>query len=175
MEWALVYTVVVITLIAIVLDKIKSKRRTRERMAWLKDVSTEAAPSTSMDDEVNDIYIAGLKHHCTDLDIGTFSGYVFNEKNNPADPEAMAIVDNKKRKIIGYVPAKILDDYRDWCSGKKRYCVGYIYWDGEYLRGRCRVYPSLDEVPEIEEDAVEYITQVANHFHWDLNEDGTVK
>ena len=175
MEWILTYCIVGICMACIIYGSARRHKRRRQLLADWMDVTTEASPSTGMDDEVNDIYIAGLHHHCTEWDIGPFIGVVFNEKSNPADRDAMAILDTNKRKIVGYVPAKILDDYRDWCKGKKRYCVGYIFWDGEYLRGRCRVYPSMDEVPEIEKDASRYTSQVADHFGWELNDDGTMK
>lgn len=130
-----------------------------------------------LDDEVMEIYISGLSHHCFKSDVGPFSGVVFNEKDNPADKEAMAIGCHRRTKILGYVPAQVLDEYRKWCKGKKRACVGYIYWDGQYLRGRCRIYPSDKEadMEKFSEDATKYTTIVAEHFGWELNEDCSLK
>lgn len=130
-----------------------------------------------LDDVVNEVYIAGLAHHCTMADVGPFSGVIFPQKDNPVDRKAMAIGDHRRKKILGYVPSAILDDYRAWCKRDSRPCVGYIYWDGEHLRGRCRVYPTNKEADnkKYAEDASAFIAAVAKHFEWALNEDGTIK
>lgn len=130
-----------------------------------------------LDDEVMEIFIAGLGHHCTKADIGTFSGVIFNEKDNPVDKKAMAIGNHFTKKIIGYVPNAVLDDYRKWCKREKRPCMGFIYWDGEHLRGRCRVYPTNNEedMERYSEDGTKYAQLVAEHFGWKLNEDGSIK
>ena len=129
-----------------------------------------------LDDEVMEIMIAGLTHNCTKKDIGPFSGVIFNEKDNPVDKKAMAIGDHRKKKIIGYVPNAILTDYRKWCKREERPCVGYIFWDGEHLRGRCRVYPTREDsdMEKYNEDGNKYIMKAAEHFGWDLNEDGSI-
>jgi len=113
------FIIICLCLGGIIYAALRSNRR-RQRLAEWMDVTTEAAPSTGMDDEVKDIYIAGLQHHCSEWDIGPFMGVVFNEKSNPADRKAMAILNTNKSTIVGYVPAKILDDYREWCKGQKR-------------------------------------------------------
>lgn len=175
MESILTYCVVGICVACIIYGSYRRHKRRRQLLADWMNVTTEASPSTDMDDEVFDMCIAGLMHHCTEWNIGPFIGVVFNEKSNPVDRKAMAIYDTRRNRIIGYVPAAILDEYRHWCKRENRNCVGYIYWDGEYLRGRCRVYPSVDEVSGIDSDASKYIAQVAEHFGWVLNKDGTMK
>ena len=129
------------------------------------------------DDDVMEVFIAGLGHHCNRRDIGPFSGVIFPETDNPVDKKAMAIGCHRRKKILGYVPNAILTDYRKWCKREKRPCAGYIYWDGEYLRGRCRVYPSNNEedMDKFSEDATAYIKKVADHFGWDLNDDCSLK
>ena len=129
------------------------------------------------DDEVMEIFIAGIEHHCTKADIGPFSGVIFNETDNPVDKKAMAIGDHLKKKIIGYVPGTILSDYRKWCKREKRACVGFIFWDGEHLRGRCRIYPTItdDDMDKYGQDGSKYAQIVAEHFGWELNENGSIK
>lgn len=122
------------------------------------------------DDRVNNIFIAGLKHHCTKRDVGYFGGMVFNEKDNAYDRKAMAIGSRQAGKIIGYVPAAILDSYRDWCSGKDAHCVGYVYMDDETgaLRGRAKVYhPDLDQ-DTILDDVEKYLQVVCERFGWEM-------
>lgn len=117
-------------------------------------------------DEVNDVFIAGLAHHVKKTDVGYFTGLVGNESDNPYDRRAMAVYSNQLGKIVGYVPAAILEEYRDWCDRRNCKCVGYIFFDGEYLRGRVRAYLPDLEPDEIIKDAVEYLQQVADHFGW---------
>lgn len=69
--------------------------------------------------------IAGITFHCTEADKGIFNGVIFNEYDNSYNPNAMAIVSNKK-KLIGYIPEAELDDYYDWCNGLPVTCVGFI-------------------------------------------------
>lgn len=129
-----------------------------------------------LDGEVMDVFIAGLGRHCTMADIGTFSGVIFNEMDNPVDKKAMAIGSHFTKKILGYVPNAVLDDYRKWCKLEKRPCVGFIFWDGEHLRGRCRVYPSCnDDMEKFQEDGAKYFQLVSEHFGWELNDDGSIK
>lgn len=124
-----------------------------------------------MDREVRELYISGLAHHCTRDDIGLFNGSVFNEKDNPVDKTAMAIRNNHTHHIVGYIPSAVLADYHNWSKRETKYCVGYIFWDGEHLRGRVRVYPSIDDdcKNRVEEDATRYSQIVAEHFGWKFN------
>lgn len=117
-------------------------------------------------DGVNDVYVAGLAHYCTRKDVGFFAGVVFNEKDNPYDRKAMAIGDTQKKKIIGYIPAAILSEYRKWCKDK-HVCVGYIFYDGEQLRGRIRAYlPDVDK-DKMVKDMSEYAKIACEHFGWE--------
>ncbi len=117
-------------------------------------------------EEVNDIFIAGLAHHVRKKDVGYFTGVIGNEPDNPYDRKAMAVYHNQLGKIVGYVPAAILKEYRSWCGRRNCKCVGYIFFDGEYLRGRVRAYlPDLNQ-EEIVQDALKYLEEVAEHFGW---------
>jgi len=139
-------------------------------------VTTEAKVFTGiMDREVKEIYIAGLAHHCDKRDVGFFSGVVFPETDNPYDNKAMAIGSHIHKKIIGYVPAAILDEYRAWCKREKRICAGFIFWDGEHLRGRARVYTAEYSDSRIQDDLFKYADLVAEHYGWELNPDGSLK
>lgn len=116
--------------------------------------------------DVNDVFIAGLEHHCTRKDRGFFAGFVFNENDNPYDKKAMAVADPGKKMILGYVPGKVLSEYRKWCKDKC-VCVGYIFYDGEHLRGRIRAYHPDCDKEKMVKDATEYARQVCEHFHWE--------
>ena len=171
--------VVAIVVVAIIAFASKSSDSHKDPEA---DANAVTYPPRSVntgicDNEVMEVFIAGLAHHCDRWDIGPFSGVVFPEKDNPVDKKAMVIGCNRRKKILGYVPSAILDDYRKWCKREKRPCTGYIYWDGEHYCGRCRVYPTSneDDFARFSEDASIYASKVADHFGWELDEDGSKK
>ena len=116
--------------------------------------------------DVNDVFIAGVSHHCTRKDVGFFTGYIFNEKDNPHDKKAMAIFDHQKGRIIGYVPSAILENYRDWCKKKRCVCVGFIFYNGEMLRGRARAYLPDSDKELMMEDIADYAKQVCEFYGW---------
>lgn len=115
--------------------------------------------------DTNDVYIAGLAHHCTRKDVGFFSGVIYNQKDNPYNRKAMAIGNHQTKKIVGYVPEAILDSYREWCEDKCP-CVGYVFFDGEHLLGRVRAYHPDAEQELMMKDVAEYARQVCEHFGW---------
>ena len=130
-------------------------------------VTTEPTVFTGiLDRTVNNLYIAGLAHHCSKKDIGFFSGVIFNEKDNPNDKKAMAIGNHANKKIVGYVPSAILSEYRDWCGCEKCPCIGFIFFDGEKLRGRVRAYSPKEDMSKVVDDAQEYAKRVCEHFGW---------
>ena len=165
-----------ITILAIILSVIKAAGRVKNdaRIEIRKLVTTDPFIVTGMERAVYDLYISGVKHHCTDKDIGIFTGAVYNEKSNPKDKKAMAII-NAQKKILGYIPAKRLDEYWDWSGGETLYCAGYIFWNGNMLLGRVRIYPNSEDESNALKDAEEYLYQVVSHFKWELKEDGTMK
>jgi len=120
-------------------------------------------------DFVNDVFIAGLEHHCSKKDVGWFTGKIFNEADNPYDKKAMAIGCIQSKKIIGYVPSAILTEYRKWCGRKDCRCVGYIFYDGEHLRGRVRAYLPDTDQDKLVQDVESYIKQAAEHFGWNVD------
>lgn len=149
-----------------ILDKTQKDHRPAMMMTTVMDEIDVHTGILDYSDEVNDVFIAGLAHHIRKKDVGYFTGLIGNEPDNPYDRKAMAIYHNQLDKIVGYVPASILKEYRSWCSRKNCKCVGYIFFDGESLRGRVRAYlPSLSQ-EEIVKDALEYLQIVADHFGW---------
>lgn len=84
-------------------------------------------------------YIAGADYRCTEHDIRGFTGFIVNDKYNAVDPDAMAIC-RASGRVIGFIPAAELSDYRLWCDKKPVPCVGYIYRDEATgkLRGRVK-------------------------------------
>lgn len=70
--------------------------------------------------------IAGITFHCDETDQGIFKGIIFNESNNPSNPNAMAIASAQSNKIVGYIPNDELKEYSRWCNYKNFPCVGFI-------------------------------------------------
>ena len=83
-------------------------------------------------------YIAGLPHYVSKYDIGGFTGWVENDFGNRHDPKAMGVY-NSDGKLLGYIPAKELADYRDWCDAMPQPCVGFIFVKDGELRGRVKI------------------------------------
>ena len=129
-------------------------------------VTDQKMPLTEWPDSA---YVAGLEHHCTKKDIGYFTGRIFNEADNAYDKKAMAIGSNQAGKIIGYVPAAVLAEYRKWCKRQDCRCVGYIFFDGEHLRGRVRVYLPDTDPEKLIQDVEAYIKLAAEHFGWNVD------
>ncbi len=174
MIWIILLIVVAIVATIFVVSRKWSGEQPSEESAVEVTYPPRSTSTGILDDDVKEVFIAGLQHHCTRGDIGPFSGVVFNEKDNPADKNAMAIGDHYTKKIIGYIPNSILSDYRKWAGKSSRPCVGFIFWDGEYLRGQCRVYhvKEGEDMDKCSKDAVIYTSAVAEHFGWRLNEQG---
>lgn len=70
--------------------------------------------------------IAGITFHCDETDQGIFKGIIFNESNNPNNPNSMAIASAQSNKIVGYIPNDELKEYSRWCNYKNFPCVGFI-------------------------------------------------
>ena len=84
------------------------------------------------------ICIAGLKYHTSPSDMGWFSGWIDADVGNPVDSRARGVF-NSKGKLLGFVPAKELDDYIAWSGGKPMPCVGFIFEEEGQIRGRAKV------------------------------------
>ena len=89
-------------------------------------------------------YIAGLPHHASKYDIGGFTGWVAHDKDNAYDRRARGVY-NSFGKVLGYIPAKELDDFIDWCDGKPVPCVGFIYAENGEMRGRVKMLLPCNE------------------------------
>ena len=164
--WIIVVALVAIAALYGVLSTKKEKPEPVTLWVPEADDPVETKVMDSHSDMLWDAYIAGLGHHCTVRDVGVFGGPVFNEKDNPVDKKAMAFGNAKTKKIIGYIPSAVLDDYRKWCGRKTAHCVGYIFMEGDTLRGRARIYhPDCDQ-EKIGEDSVAYILAVCERFGW---------
>lgn len=83
-------------------------------------------------------YIAGVHHHVSAFSVGGFTGWVANDANNKYDSKAMGIY-NDKGKLLGFIPASELAEYRDWCDAKPQPCVGFIYLDDGKIYGRVKI------------------------------------
>lgn len=83
-------------------------------------------------------YIAGLRYHASVHDIGGFTGWVENDLGNTHDSKAMGIY-NSFGKLLGYIPASELEDYRLWCLGQPVPCAGFVYIEDGQYRGRVKM------------------------------------
>ena len=148
----------------------KPLKHTGMNVDWVPGVDDyiDTGVIDSHSDLIKDIFISGLAHHCNANDFGIFGGIVFNEKDNPVDKKAMAIGKHQPKKIIGYVPAAILDSYREWCKRKSCHCVGFIYREEGKYKGRARVYRYDCENEQIEKDASKYLEEICKLFGWDI-------
>lgn len=89
-------------------------------------------------------YIAGLPYHASKYDIGGFTGWVENDLNNAHDSKAMGVY-SSFGKLLGYIPAKELSDYRHWSDGLPMPCVGFIYIEDGQYRGRVKILRPCNE------------------------------
>lgn len=89
-------------------------------------------------------YIAGLPHCASKYDVGGFTGWVENDFDNAYDSKAMGIY-NSFGKMLGYIPAKELLDYRDWCRGESMPCMGFVYVENGQYRGRVKILRPCNE------------------------------
>ena len=95
-------------------------------------------------------YIAGAVHHVSKYDIGGFCGWVDADQENPYDNKAMAVY-NSFGKLLGYIPADELKNYREWCDAQPRPCVGFVFLEGNQFRGRVKILQPCNEKFLVEE------------------------
>lgn len=88
--------------------------------------------------------IAGVRYHCKFRDVGGFLGYAVPDPDNPHDRDAVAILRADDNKLLGFIPAVGLRDYKRWSRGRALPCVGYIR-EGQMLFGKVKV---IDDDPE---------------------------
>lgn len=83
-------------------------------------------------------YIAGVHHHVNESFIGSHTGIIANQKDNKYDSRAMGIY--LSGRLMGYIPARELDDFWEWSDGKPVPCAAYIYKEDGELRGRVKAF-----------------------------------
>ena len=133
------------------------------------EVTEDIEVHTGILDRTNDIFdffIAGLSHHCNRRDIGIHAIATVPEPSNPYDRKAMAVYNQNSKEQFGYVPSAILADYRKWCKREACVGIGYVFYDGEHLRGRVRSYIKGCDPDIMLKDMQEYANQVCPHFGW---------
>lgn len=89
-------------------------------------------------------YIVGLSHCVSKYDIGGFTGWVENDFGNAYVSKAMGVY-NSFGKLLGYIPAKELSSYRDWCCGEPMPCMGLVYFEDGLYRGRVKILRPCNE------------------------------
>jgi len=139
-------------------QKVQQRIRQREEQMlrlkgeWKAEQKPEQKESLSGLDESdaeytdNEYYtrIAGVRHHCKFRDVGGFLGYAVPDPDNPHDRDAVAILRADDNKLLGFIPAVGLRDYKKWSRGRALPCVGYIR-EGQMLFGKVKV---IDDDPE---------------------------
>ena len=155
------------------INKSRPLKHTGGNIDWVPgaDNPIETGIIDNFDKRINEIYISGLAHHCTINDCGIFGGIVFSDSDNPVDKKAMAIGSHQSKKIIGYVPTAILDNYRKWCNKKDCHCVGYIFREEGKLRGRVRIYHPDCDPSIIGDDGAKFLEIVCERFGWEIPSD----
>lgn len=107
-------------------------------------------------------YIAGVKYHVSKYDIGGFSGWVENDADNTHDPNAMGVY-NSLGKLLGYIPAKELKEYRKWCDAAPMPCVGIVYVDDGSYWGRVKILRPCN-VEFLQSEFSRYLQWVSDNF-----------
>lgn len=107
-------------------------------------------------------YIAGLSHHASKYNIGGFTGIVANDVNNTRFPDAMGVY-NSSGKLLGYIPAKDLNEYREWCDAMPQPCVGFIFEEDGELRGRVKILRPCNE-EFIQQEFTRYLQWVNDNY-----------
>lgn len=93
-------------------------------------------PGDSEEDEWH-TYIAGINYRAVNSDLGGFVGYVTPDPGNRHSPIAMAVI-TASGKLLGYIPAKEVGDFREWCSVRPVPCVGFICRKDGQFAGRVK-------------------------------------
>lgn len=161
---AAVFAAGIVAVVAIRSAQSRKKDRAGEYNADVQATTDDIYVDTGFD--AKDVFISGLAHHAGRKDVGMFTGVIYNETSNPVDGRAMAVWDNRSQKILGHVPAAVLDEYYEYSGGKRCECIGYVYDDGEHLRGRVRAYRKDADRESVIRDMDEYAAQVCAHFGW---------
>lgn len=143
------YLIIAIALVCLYLW-MKSKANERMENDW-QPQSYRRKPSLRLlnregdpDEDEWHTYIAGLPYHAATHDVGGFWGWIEHEVGNKYDRNAMAVY-NSSGKLLGYIPAKEVSDYRDWCDSQPVPCTGYIYIEEGQLRGRVKALMPCNE------------------------------
>lgn len=168
MFWIITLTVIaVICFIAACLIKVPQTQadsfkpsRTKKKPV-LKMLNCEGDPH---EDEWH-TYIAGVNHHASKYDIGGFSGWVAPDPENTHDNKAMGIYGalNKTGLLLGYIPAKELSDYREWCDAQPQPCVGFIFVEDGQMRGRVKILRPCNE-EFLEKEFTRYLQWVNDNY-----------
>ncbi len=134
-----IWTVVIIFILLLFVGRIssdtkkdnKSKRKNHPHIRMLDQVGESF---------VDEWYtsIAGVFYHADSNDIGGFNGWVEADPENTHDRNAMGVY-NFYGKLIGYIPADELGNYRKWCDCEPMPCIGVVsLWNGR-LQGKVKI------------------------------------
>lgn len=89
-------------------------------------------------------YIAGVFYHTSKYDVGGFTGWVENDNSNTKDKRAMGIY-NSFGKLLGYIPARELTEYRSWSGIAPLPCVGFVAIEDGQTHGRVKILRPCNE------------------------------
>lgn len=91
--------------------------------------------------------IAGVAHRNNSSDIGGFIGFCQSDPNNPHDPNAIGVY-NDKGRLLGYIPKEEQLAYRKWSKRDPIPCIGFITED-RYLHGKVKVIDANPDLTEL--------------------------
>lgn len=152
----------ILTVIMFIFEKLSSSKNKNEIKRLPPDTSIRMLNREGDPDEDEwHTYIAGVKHrNLSGNDIGGFCGYVVNDSENTYDSKAMGVYSGK---LLGYIPASELGEYREWCNGEPMPCVGYIYKEKGEWRGRVKILRPCN-ADFIREEFTRFISWVENNY-----------
>ena len=151
-------TVLIIVLIAIFLIVIcvASNESNSNSTSKPKQVELVVETLDIPDDYIRGTYdckIAGITHYCNISNCCVFHGIVYHDSANAYNPNAMAIVTMNKR-LVGYIPNNLLDEYWRWSNGKPFSCIGVIApW-----KSQNSIYAEITAIKPCNESFVEKMT-----------------
>lgn len=139
----------------------KKRKDTRKGLKKKPNIKIFNREGDSHEDEWH-TYIAGVSHHASKYDVGGFSGWVGADPENPYDNKAMAVY-NSFGKLLGYIPANELKNYREWCDCQPQPCVGFVFVEDGHLRGRVKILRPCNEI-FLEEEFSKYLQWVKDNY-----------
>ena len=144
----------------------EEKKRQVEIIKKNAKVNTELLDDDNWGDNYFHVSVAGTKYHCTSTDAGFILGLVEADVENEYNNKAMAVYDKFHKKLIGYIPEKILASYRQWSGAQPKLFIGYINYDYD-LYSYIKVYKSNVIDDKVIADLQDYMNSIHGKYGFD--------